>query len=104
GWKSGPGSVRPFLFAPFLRRGYTVFAIRHISQPECTISDIVADMHRATRFIRLHSKDYGVDKHRFGVIGGSSGGHLSLMLATTGKPGDPTAEDPIDRESSEVQC
>lgn len=104
GWKSGPGSVRPFLFAPFLRRGYTVFAIRHISQPECTISDIVADMHRATRFIRLHSEDYGVHKDRFGVIGGSSGGHLSLMLATTGKPGDPNAEDPIDRESSEVQC
>ena len=22
GWKSGPGSVRPFLFAPFLRRGF----------------------------------------------------------------------------------
>jgi acetyl esterase/lipase len=104
GWKSGPGSVRPFLFAPFLRRGYTVFAIRHISQPECLIGDIVSDMHRAVRFIRHHASEYGVSPERFGVIGGSSGGHLALMLATRGGPGPQDAEDPIDRESSAVQC
>ncbi len=104
GWKSGPGSVKPFLFAPFLRRGYTVFAVRHISQPECLIGDIVADMHRSVRFIRYHAKDYGIDGNRLGVIGGSSGGHLSLMLGTRGGPGPQDAEDAIDRESSAVQC
>ncbi|MEY3227422.1 MAG: hypothetical protein RLZZ536_2041 [Planctomycetota bacterium] len=77
-WKSGAGSVRPLLFAPFLRRGYTVFAVRHISQPECTISGIVEDVSRAVRFVRSKAADYGVDPLRFGVIGGSSGGHLSL--------------------------
>lgn len=104
GWKSGPDAVQPFLFAPFLRRGYTVVAVRHISQPECLIGDIVADMHRAIRFIRYHAQDYGIDASRIGVTGGSSGGHLSLMLATRGGPGDPHAPDPIDRESSAVQC
>lgn len=104
GWKSGPGSVRPFMFAPFLRRGYTVFAARHISQPECLIGDIVDDMLRSVRFVRHHAKDYGVDPNRLGVIGGSSGGHLSLMLGTRGGPGDPDAVDEIDRESSAVQC
>ncbi|MFM8477567.1 MAG: hypothetical protein ACKOEO_17425, partial [Planctomycetaceae bacterium] len=79
GWKSGAGSIRPELFAPFLRRGYTVFAIQHISQPDCTISGIVADVSRAVRFVRLNSTQYGVDGDRLGVIGGSSGGHLSLM-------------------------
>jgi acetyl esterase/lipase len=103
-WKSGTGSVRPFLFAPFLHRGYTVFAVRHLSQPECQIGDIVADVQRAVRFIRFHSDDYGVDPNRLGVIGGSSGGHLSLMLATTGSPGPQDATDPVDRQSSEVQC
>ena len=57
GWKSGAGSVRPWLFAPFLRRGYTVFAVRHISQPECTISGIVEDMHRAVRYVRYHAAE-----------------------------------------------
>lgn len=104
GWKSGPGSVRPFMFAPFLRRGYTVFAVQHISQPECLIGDIVDDVLRSVRFIRHHAKDYGVDGNRLGVIGGSSGGHLSLMLGTRGGPGDPLAADEIDRESSAVQC
>ena len=104
GWKSGAGSVRPVLFAPFLRRGYTIFAIRHISQPECTISGIVEDVEKAVRFVRSHAAEYAVDPQRFGVIGGSSGGHLSLMLGTCGGPGDAAAEQAADRESSAVQC
>ncbi len=103
-WKSSARSVRPFLFAPFLRRGYTIFAVRHLSQPECLIGDIVADVQRAVRYIRHHSADYGIDPNRLGVVGGSSGGHLSLMLATCGGPGPQDATDPVDRESSAVQC
>ena len=104
GWKSGPGSVRPFMFAPFLRRGYTVFAVQHISQPECLIGDIIDDVLLSVRFIRHHADEYGVDGNRLGVIGGSSGGHLSLMLGTRGGPGDPRSADEIERESSAVQC
>jgi len=104
GWKSDADSVRPFLFAPFLRRGYTVFAVRHRSQPECLIGDIVADVNRAVRFIRHNHKAYGIDPQRIGVTGGSSGGHLSLMLGTCGASGPADASDPVDRESSAVQC
>lgn len=104
GWKSGSGSIRPELFAPFIRRGYTVFAVQHISQPDCTISGIVEDVTRAVRYVRHHAAKYGVDGTRLGVIGGSSGGHLSLMLGTTGTPGDAAAVDPVERESSAVQC
>jgi acetyl esterase/lipase len=84
--------------------GYTVFAVRHISQPECTIGDLTADVIRSVRFVRLHAKEYGVDSNRLGVIGGSSGGHLSLMIGTTGGPGDPNSTDEVERESSAVQC
>jgi acetyl esterase/lipase len=104
GWKSGSGSIRPELFAPFLRRGYTVFAVQHISQPECTISGIVEDVTRAVRYVRHHAVEYGVDGGRLGVIGGSSGGHLSLMLGTRGDAGDAGATDAVERESSAVQC
>jgi acetyl esterase/lipase len=104
GWKSGAGSVRPFLFAPFLRRGYTVFAVRHISQPECLIGEIAADVHRAVRFIRHGAAGYGIDRDRIAVVGGSSGGHLALLLATCGGPGPADAADPVDRESSAVEC
>lgn len=105
GWKSSaPGSFRPWMAAPLLRRGYTVFAVYHISQPEATVMEIVDDVNRAVRFIRHHARDYGVDPQRLGVTGGSAGGHLSLMLATRGGPGPVDAADPIDRDSSAVQA
>lgn len=105
GWRSKKaGETDAWLVAPLLRAGYTVFAVCHISQPESTIMDIITDMHRGIRFIRHHAAEYGVDPQRLGVTGGSAGGHLSLMLATRGAPGDPASPDPIDRLSSAVQA
>ena len=66
--------------------------------------EIIQDMHRGIRFIRHNARAYGINPNRIGVTGGSAGGHLSLMLATRGGPGDPNAPDPIDRESSAVQA
>lgn len=103
-WKSGTNSFQPWMVAPLLRRGYTVFAICHVSQPEATIMEIVQDMHRGIRWVRAHAREYGIDPARIGVTGGSAGGHLSLMLATRGGPGPASAADPVDRESSAVQA
>lgn len=103
-WKSDPKKFQPWLAASFLRQGHTVIAVNHLSQPEATIQETVEDVHRAARFVRHHATEYGIDPSRLGVFGGSSGGHLSLMLATRGGPGDPSAADPVDRESSAVQA
>jgi len=105
GWKSGnAGDAKSWLMAPLLRRGYTVFAVYHISQPEATVMEIIADVNRGIRFIRHHADDYEIDPDRIGVSGGSAGGHLSLMLATRGGPGSIDAQDIIDQESSAVQA
>lgn len=104
GWKSQAGSFNPWILSPVLRRGYTVFAVYHIPQPKVTIMDITEDVNRAVRYIRHNSRQYGVNPDRLGVTGGSSGGHLSLMLATRGGPGPAGASDPVDRESSAVQA
>lgn len=104
GWRSQAGSFNPWILSPVLRRGYTVFAVYHISQPKVTIMDITEDVNRAVRFVRHNARQYGVDPERLGVTGGSSGGHLSLMLATRGGPGPAGTSDPVDRESSAVQA
>lgn len=104
GWRSSTNSYRPWMTAPLLRRGYTVFAVYHVSQPEATVMEIVEDMHRAIRYIRHHGREYAIDPDRLGVSGGSAGGHLSLMLATRGGPGPVASSDPIERESSAVQA
>jgi acetyl esterase/lipase len=84
--------------------GYTVFAVVHSSQPKFTIPEILQDLNRAVRFIRYHAKDYHIDPDHIGIIGASSGGHLSLMQGTAGTDGDPKAPDPVDRVSSRVQA
>jgi len=103
-WKSGPDKFEPWLAAPLLRRGFTVFAISHLSQPKATIGEITQDIEQAVRHIRLHAKEYGVDENRFGITGGSSGGHLSLMIATRGDAGDKTSDDPVQQKSSKIQA
>ena len=105
GWKSrAPGGFPTWPFSPVLRRGYTVFAVYHVSQPQATVMEIAEDMHRAVRFVRHHASEYGVDPKRLGITGGSAGGHLGLLLATRGAPGPADAADPVDRESSAVQA
>jgi acetyl esterase/lipase len=104
GWKSQAGSFRPWIAAPLLRRGYTVFAVYHIPQPEATVMEITDDVNRAVRFVRHNAREYGVNPQRLGATGGSAGGHLSLMVATRGGPGPADATDPVDRESSAVQA
>jgi acetyl esterase/lipase len=76
----------------------------HGSQPRFHVVEIMADLHRAVRFVRHHAARFGVDPDRFGVTGTSAGGHLSLMLGLRGGPGPADAKDPVDRASSAVQA
>lgn len=104
GWKSGTNSFRHWMVAPLVRRGYTIFAVYHVPQPRATVMEITADVQRAVRCIRMRASEFGVDGKRLGVTGGSSGGHLSLWLATRGDDGNPAAEDLVERQSSRVQA
>jgi len=105
GWFSSREAIYPAAYQPLLDRGYTVFAVVHGSQPKYTIPEIMQDMHRAVRFIRYNAARYGINPDKLGVIGGSAGGHLSLILGTGAGAGtNSNAKDPVDRVSSAVQC
>jgi acetyl esterase/lipase len=104
GWFSDHNNINLGMAAPLLKRGYTVFAVVHGSQPKFTIPEIVGDMNRAVRFVRYHAKDYGIDPDAIGIAGASAGGHLSLVQGTAGTQGNPDARDPVERESSRVQA
>ena len=104
GWFSAHDAIRANNFAPLLKRGYTVFAVVHGSQPKFTVTEITEDLHRAVRFVRHHADKYKVNADKLGITGGSAGGHLSLTLGTQGSKGAADAKDPVDRETSAVQC
>lgn len=96
--------VRTGMMKGFLERGQTVFMVVHGSQPRFGIPDILPDIDRATRFVRFHAREHGVDPDRLAISGASAGGHLSLMQGARGGEGDPAAKDPVDRVSSRVQA
>jgi acetyl esterase/lipase len=104
GWFSSHDSIGPGTVLPLLKRGYTVFAVVHGSQPRYTIPDAVADMHRSIRFIRANAQRFKIDANRIGIMGGSAGGHLSLMMGTTGDDGNPASKDPVERTSDRIQA
>ncbi len=87
-----------------LQGGYTLFVARHGSLPRYYVPEMIEDIRRSVRYVRHHAEQYGVDPNHLGITSGSSGGHLSLMVATTGDDGKPGAEDPVERESSRVQA
>ncbi len=104
GWFSGKGMINRNFYNEVLKRGYVVFVVVHGSQPKFTIPEVLEDMHRATRFIRAHAKEYGIDPERLGIMGASAGGHLSLMQGCAGLSGDPQSNDPLNRVSSKANA
>jgi acetyl esterase/lipase len=104
GWYSNHDNVNAGFISEYVKRGYTVFAVVHGSQPKFSIPEVLEDMHRSVRFIRSRAGQYKIDPERIGITGASAGGHLSLMQGTAGTPGKLDAKDPVDRESSRVQA
>jgi len=89
----------------YIDRGYTVFGVMVSCQPRYAIPDEIVDLKRAVRFIRFNAKEYGIDANKIGITGSSSGGHLTLMIATADETvADPKSNDPVDKVSSRVQA
>ncbi len=88
----------------YIENGYTVFGVMVGCQPRYTIPEEIGDLKRAVRFIRYNAKGYGIDADKIGITGSSSGGHLSLMIATADDITDSKSGDPVDKVSSRVQA
>ena len=87
----------------YLKKGYSLFAVMHGSQPRYAIPDAVNDLKRAVRYVRYNAVKFGIDPNHIGITGFSSGGHLSLAVAMAEEKIDSMANDPVDRVSSRVQ-
>lgn len=64
----------------------------------------VHDVKAAVRWLRANAEKYNVDPQRIGAIGGSAGGHLSLMLGVTDKSAGLEGEGGNAEASSRVQA
>jgi len=109
------GFIKPDYYTPILDRGQTVFLVSHSSNPKFPVSEIIKDVHRAIRYVRYNASTYDVDPRRLAIAGSSSGGYLSLLVATgIGGELDSISKsvpvemrlpaDPVDSVSSAVQA
>lgn len=89
---------------PLLDKGFTVFIVRHGSSPKYAVPECVDDVRLSVRFIRSRAANWKVDPTRLGAVGGSAGGHLALMLATTGDDGNPAATTDLLKHSSRIKA
>jgi acetyl esterase/lipase len=89
---------------PLTAAGYTVFSINHRGAPRFHFPDAIEDVQRAVRFVRAHSRDYGIDPAHVGGLGGSSGGNLVALAAMRAAPGIAEDPDPVNREAATLQA
>ena len=79
----------------FMRRGLAVFSIQYRLGEAGGFPQNIRDCRNAVRFIRQNARRFNIDPNRIMMMGGSAGGHLSLMVAMVpeGFPdGGPTPE------------
>ncbi len=88
----------------FNERGVTAFVLKYrLSTWDLkgyTYPAQFDDATRAMRYVRSHSRDYGLEPSRIGIMGFSAGGHLASTVGTHFDSGNPDAEDIVERSGS----
>ncbi len=67
--------------------GLVVAAIDFHQAPKYPYPTSVADVNYATRWLKVHARDFAADARKLGGLGSSSGGHLVMLSAM--RPHDP---------------
>ncbi|WP_395444711.1 alpha/beta fold hydrolase [Caulobacter sp. UC70_42] len=89
GWNRGDSRTAggfadfPAVLASVAARGFGVASVNYRLSGEARIADQVRDIKSAVRFLRAHAADYGLDPARVYLVGGSAGGQLAALAATT---------------------
>jgi acetyl esterase/lipase len=95
GWSGGSKNGYGRMVAEFARRGYVVVSVAYLlARPSApSWPHNFEDIREAVRWVRGHSKEYGIDPNRLVAMGASAGGHLASLLGTY--PDGPVIADAI---------
>ncbi len=89
GWQNGharqSGAFEnwPATLAMIASRGYVVTSVNYRLGGEAVFPAAIQDVKTALRWLRVHAREYGIDKDRFLVWGASAGGHLAALAGTS---------------------
>ena len=93
GWKNGDKTEFNKSIANYLGEGIACFPVDYRLSDEAPYPAAVEDCVAAVRWVRQHAAEFKVNPDRIAAMGGSSGGHLALMVATA-----PCAEGDVDSQ------
>lgn len=79
GWRSGKRQDYKFYTTRFAKHGYVVATVSYRLKEAGYFPNCVEDVKCAVRWMRANAEKLHVDPDRIAVIGGSAGGHLSMM-------------------------
>ena len=101
-WRKGSRSTHPA--HPLLTdAGFAVASISYRLSYQAIFPAQIEDCKAAIRWLRAHSAKYGIDRNRIGAWGSSAGGHLVVLLGTTGNIREFEIGDHLN-QSSQVQA
>ena len=105
GWRAGSKDRIPGFLAKGVQEGWlSVVSVEYRFTDVAPHPAQTNDCARAIQFARSKAKEWNLDPKRFGVTGGSAGGHLSLWIGAHDDFAKPDSSDPVERESSRVSC
>jgi len=102
GWVTGDKSQKGPPFQPFLDQGISVAAVNYRFAPQHPLPAPVHDVARAIQFLRSQAKQWQIDTNRIALTGPSAGACTSMWLLLHDDLADPSATDPLLRESTRV--
>jgi acetyl esterase/lipase len=79
-WSGGSRDVYKYYTVHFAKLGYIAATASYRLSGEASYPAAVHDTKCAVRWMRANATDYGINPKQIVAIGGSAGGHLSLML------------------------
>jgi len=82
----------PAVLADLASRGYVVASLNYRLGGEAKAPAATQDVDAAIHELRAHAADYGIDKARVAIWGGSAGGQLAALAATDCSPGGGAVE------------
>jgi acetyl esterase/lipase len=80
GWKGGKKEDYRVYTQVFATKGYVVASVGYRLSGEAKFPAAVNDVKCAVRYLRKNATELGIDADRIGVVGGSAGGHLAMMV------------------------
>jgi len=86
------------------REGYACFAPSYRLAPAYRWPAQIEDCLYAVQFVRANAERFGIDPARVGALGLSAGGHLAALLGVLEERRDEQATDPVQRQSTRIQC